>query len=159
MAEDTRESSYIEEHPVTSISSEHTTEVDSDVAEKSETSRNDSKTVGADLSDKLDEIDTSNLHYEGSVCVYTDPVTKQQYIWDSRKNGWVLRTDGIKPLEEYSLDNSAESMLKSESGVQSGTTGDSKLHCSPNGDQTSRNDYEFDGESYCYKDVKTGKNS
>jgi hypothetical protein len=159
MAEDLRESSHIEEHPVASIPSEHTTEIDSDVSEKSETSRNDLKTVSADLSDKLDEIDTSNLHYEGSVCVYTNPVTKHQYIWDSNKNEWVLRTSEIKPLEEDSLDNSAESMLKSESGVQSGTTGDSRLHCTPRGDQISRNDYEFDGESYSYKDVKTGKRS
>lgn len=155
MAEDTRESSHVEEHPAASIPSEHTSEIDSDVAEKSETSRNELKKVSADLSDKFDEIDTSNLHYEGSVCVYTDPVTKHQYIWDSNKNEWVLR----KPLEEDSVENSAESMLKSESGVQSDTTGDSRLHCKPNGDQTSRNDYEFDGESYCYKDVKTGKRS
>lgn len=154
MAEDTRESSHVEEHPAASIPSEHTSEIDSHVAEKSETSRNELKKVSADLSDKFDEIDTSNLHYEGSVCVYTDPVTKHQYIWDSN-NEWVLR----KPLEEDSVENSAKSMLKSESGVQSGSTGDSRLHCTPNGDQTSRNDYEFDGESYCYKDVKTGKRS
>jgi hypothetical protein len=160
MAEDTRESSHIEGQPIALVSSEHTSEIDSDVAEKSEeTCRNDLKTVSADLSGTLDKIDTSNLHYEGSVCVYTDPVTKHKYVWNSGKNEWVLRTHGIKPLKEDSLEKSAESMLRSVSGVQSGTTGDSKPHCTPNRDQTSRDDYEFDGESYCYKDVKTGKRS
>lgn len=157
MAEDTRESSKIAESPVASIPAERTSEIDADVAEISETSRNELKTASADISNKLDEIDTSNLHYEGSVCVYTDQITKHQYIWDSNKKEWVLRTDGIKSLEEDSLEISAESMLKSESGgAQSGTIGDSKLCCTTNGDKTSRNDYEFDGESYCYKDVNTG---
>jgi hypothetical protein len=159
MAEGTREPSLIEERRVASIPAEHTSEIDEDVAERSHTSRNDLKTVSVDIANKLDEIDTSNLHYEGSVCVYTDPVTKHQYIWDSNKNEWVVRTDCIKSLEEDGLENSAERMLKSESGAQSGTTGDNKLHCTPNGNKTSRNDYEFDGESYCYKDVNTGKRS
>jgi hypothetical protein len=159
MAEDTRESSQIQENSVTSVPSGQTSEITSENTEKSETSRNDLKTASADLSSKLDKIDTSDIHYEGSVCVYTDPATKHEYIWDSNKNEWVLRTSGIKQLEGDSLETSAESMLKSESVEQSGTTGDTKLHCTPNGGQTSRNDYEFDGEHYCYKDLKTGKRS
>jgi hypothetical protein len=160
MAEDTRESSQIEEHSVSSVSSGQTENTAAEnVGEKSETSQNDLTTVSADLSDKFDEIDTSNIHYEGKVCVYTDPATKHQYIWDSNKNEWVLRTYGIKPLEVDSLETSTESRLKTESVAQSGTTEDSKLHCTPNGGQSSRNDYEFDGEHYCYKDLKTGKRS
>jgi hypothetical protein len=160
MAEDTRESSQIQGHPIVSVPSEQTSETESEGhAETSAASRTDLKTDGADISNKRDEIDNSNLHYEGSVCVYTDPVTKHQYIWDSDKDEWVLRTYGIETLEEDRLENSGESILKSESGVQSGTTQDSKLHCPPDGDKTPRNDYEFDGESYCYKDLKTGKGS
>jgi hypothetical protein len=152
MAEDTRESSQIEEHSALSVPSGQASEIATDVTEKSETSRNDVKTISADLSTKLDEIDTTNIHYEGRVCVYTDPATKHEYIWDSNKNEWVLRIYGIKQLEGDSLE-------KCESVEQSGTTGDSKLHSTPNGGQTSRNDYEFDGEHYCYKDLKTGKRS
>jgi hypothetical protein len=161
MAEDTRDSSQSLEHIIALIPSDEAAERDSEeVARKSACPHNDgSKTTNADLSSKRDEIDNSNHHYEGSICVYTDPVTKHQYIWDSNKNEWVVRSDGIVSPEEGSLENSGDHVLKPESEVQNKTNPENVglLHCPPDYDKTSRNDYEFDGESYCYKDLKTGK--
>jgi hypothetical protein len=66
-------------------------------------SKDDDET-NVDISNKHDEFDTSNLHYEGKDCVYTDPVTEHQYIWDSKKKKkeWVLQLDGKTPPEDDS---------------------------------------------------------
>lgn len=31
------------------------------------------------------------VHYEGDVAVYTDPQSRQQFIWDKEKNEWKMR--------------------------------------------------------------------
>jgi len=120
--------------------------------------RKDNAETNVDISNKRDEFDASNLHYEGNDCVYTDPVTKHQYIWDSKKNEWVLQLDGKAPPEDDSKEKSGEGALKFESEVQNNTTLEDKLCCPPEEENTWANDYEFDGESYFYKDLKTGKN-
>jgi HIV Tat-specific factor 1 len=118
--------------------------------------RKDNAETNVDISNKRDEFDASNLHYEGNDCVYTDPVTKHQYIWDSKKNEWVLQLDGKAPPEDDSKEKSGEGALKFESEVQNNTTLEDKLCCPPEEENTWANDYEFDGESYFYKDLKTG---
>jgi hypothetical protein len=159
MAEDTREPREIDKQPITPLPSEQTSETESEeVAKDPASSHNELETTNTDLRNKCGEIDNSNLHYEGSICVYTDPVTKYQYTWDSNKTEWVLRSEEVMPLEEGDLERSGENMSKSESEVQSNTTTESKLQCPLDENKTPRNAYEFDGESYCYKDLKTGKN-
>ena len=46
----------------------------------------------------------------------------------------------------------------SSSEVQNNTTVEGKVRCPPEEENTCANDYGFDGESYFYKDLKTGKN-
>lgn len=36
-------------------------------------------------------VDQSNVHYEGDICIYTDPETKNQYQWDDSKQEWTER--------------------------------------------------------------------
>lgn len=43
-------------------------------------------------------MDPKNLHYEGDVCVYTDPETKYQYQWDNDTQQWTPR--GQQPKAE-----------------------------------------------------------
>jgi hypothetical protein len=69
----------------------------------------------------------------------------------------VFNLDGKTPPEDDSKDKSGESALKFKSGVQSNTTLEGKVHCLPEEGNTCANDYEFDGESYFYKDLKTEK--
>jgi hypothetical protein len=160
MAEDTSERNHTtHEQTIALIPSDEALETDSEVVagEAARPDNDEAKTTSTGLPIRRDEIDNSNLHYEGNVCVYTDPVTMHQYVWDSNKNEWVLRSDGIIPLEEGSLEMFEENALKPGSEVHNNTNPETGRHSSPNRDKTSRNVYEFDGESYCYKDLKTGK--
>ncbi|PSN46189.1 hypothetical protein C0J52_18543 [Blattella germanica] len=91
-------------------------------------------------------VDNSNLHYEGDVCIYTDPVSKHEYVWSSEKNEWLSRTGSDQDNKR-----SNESKVKADGG-----TLDEKPS-NENENAPSGNDYEFDGEYYCYKDDKTGK--
>lgn len=70
----------------------------------------------------------------------------------------MFNLDGKTPPEDDSKEKSGESALKFESGVQSNTTLEGKVRCPPEEGNTCANDYEFDGESYFYKDLKTDKN-
>jgi hypothetical protein len=81
MAEDTREQIRVHEQPVPHTPSVQTSETESE----NTCPRKDDAETNVDISNKHDEFDTSNLHYEGNDCVYTDRVTKHQYIWDSKK--------------------------------------------------------------------------
>uniref|UniRef100_A0A1B6CZN8 RRM domain-containing protein n=2 Tax=Clastoptera arizonana TaxID=38151 RepID=A0A1B6CZN8_9HEMI len=38
-------------------------------------------------------MDKSNIHYEGDICVYTDPTSKCQYTWDSKNEKWSQRNE------------------------------------------------------------------
>jgi hypothetical protein len=153
MAEDTREQIRVHEQLVSDPSDQT-----SENAENTTCPRKDDAETNVNISNKHDEFDTTNLHYEGNNCVYTDPATKHQYIWDSKKKEWVLRLDGKTSLEDDSKEKSGESALKLESEVQNNTIPECKVRCPPEKANTCTNDYEFDGESYFYKDLKTGKN-
>ncbi|XP_034247760.1 HIV Tat-specific factor 1 homolog [Thrips palmi] len=72
-------------------------------------------------------MDPKNLHYEGEVCVYTDPDTKYQYQWDNGTQQWTPRGQQLK-------------------------TADASKDMKPPGDQN----YEFDGETYTYTDSTSG---
>jgi hypothetical protein len=159
MAENTRQQILAHEEPIAHVASEQTSGTESENAENTASPRKDDSEANAGVSNKDDEFDASNLRYEGNDCVYTDPVTKQQYFWDSEKNEWVLRCDGLTPPEDGSKEKSGEGALKVESEIQSSTTLEGNVHCPPGDGKTSTNDYEFDGESYYYKDLKTGKNN
>ena len=158
MAEDTSEQIREHEQPVLQIPSEQTTGTESENVENTASPRKDDSEADVDISNKHDKYDMSNVRYEGNDCVYTDPVTKHQYIWDCKKNEWVLRLDGKTPPEDDSKEKSGEGVLKIESEVQNNTTLEKKVRCPPEEEKTCATDYEFDGESYRYKDLKTGKN-
>jgi len=95
-----------------------------------ETSPDKTKDVPGDPEsgpDKAGNIDEANLHYEGNLCIYTDPETKYQHSWDETSQSWV-------PYEKAKTDNdSAEVAPDAKDGAPPG-------------------DYDFDGESYVYKD-------
>lgn len=57
------------------------------------------------VSDNNFHKDESNLHYEGEVCVYTDPASKCQYTWDIKKEEWCQRTEcGAFDSKDYKFD-------------------------------------------------------
>ena len=85
MAEDTREQIRVNEQSVPHIPSVQTSGTESENAENTTCPRKDDAETNVDISNKHDEFDASKLHYEGNECVYTDSVTKHQYIWDSKK--------------------------------------------------------------------------
>ena len=155
MAEDTREQIRVHDQPVPHIPSVQTSGTESENAENTCPREDDAETNG-NISNKHDEFDTSNLHYEGNNCVYTDPVTKHQHIWDSEKNEWVLQLDGKTPPEDDGKEKSGEGALKFESEVQNNTTLEAKVRCPPEEENTCANDYGFDGESYFYE-VNSGR--
>lgn len=80
---------------------------------------------------------SENVHYEGETCIYTDPSSKYQYVWDSEKSEWTPRKE------------------KSENKDSVSSTSDSGDHDKQNSDVTDK-DYKFDGESYTYTDKKSG---
>lgn len=41
-------------------------------------------------------MDPKNLHYEGDVCIYTDPDTKYQYQWDNSTQQWTPKGQQLK---------------------------------------------------------------
>lgn len=51
--------------------------------------------------EKIDEKKSSSvdyskhLTYEGDVCIYTEPETNKQMIWDAEKNAWIPRNSEI----------------------------------------------------------------
>lgn len=69
----------------------------------------------------------------------------------------MLQLDGKTPPEDDGKEKSGEGAPKFESEAQNNTTLEGKVRC-PLEENTCANDYEFDGESYFYKDLKTGKN-
>ncbi|XP_069686436.1 17S U2 SnRNP complex component HTATSF1 [Periplaneta americana] len=157
MAEDTRQVNQSSDQDAESVASEQSTPArgkEDSLKTSDETSTdlsNEEAEVHTGSSDKRDETDNPNLHYEGRVCVYTDPVSKCQYIWDSDKNEWVLRSECTKSTEDKP-DKSETSKAEKESEVQTNK-------CPPSdkdGNNISSKDYDFDGESYCYTDSKTG---
>lgn len=85
------------------------------------------KTEPGESSAQAPSMDPANLHYEGEVCVYTDPSTKYQYQWDSGTEQWTPRAQQPNLLQ---------------------TQSDPK----PPGDHN----YEFDGETYTYTDASSG---
>ncbi|CAH0775418.1 unnamed protein product [Bemisia tabaci] len=48
----------------------------------------DSSTTGSETNSHP-SLDPANLHYEGDICIYTDPATKYQYAWNSEKYEWI----------------------------------------------------------------------
>ena len=87
-------------------------------------------------------MDDSNLHYEGDLCIYTDPVSKLEYIWSSDKNEWVLRPD--KTNDAVGENISEKNGTKTKDGIFDKSAKESS-------------EYDFDGESFCYTDKNTGK--
>lgn len=73
-------------------------------------------------------MDPANLHYEGDLCIYTDPDTKYQFQWNASSQQWVARVQQPGRINKES---------------------DSKP---PRADKN----YEFDGETYTYTDATSG---
>ena len=45
--------------------------------------------VSGEKKSKGPSMDPANLHYEGELCIYTDPDTKYQYHWEAATQQWV----------------------------------------------------------------------
>lgn len=63
----------------------------------SDSSDSKTKTVESEYQQKnsnenVQGYDTSNIHYEEQIAVYTDPSNGYQYEWSSEKNEWIPRT-------------------------------------------------------------------
>lgn len=89
-------------------------------------------------------MNAENVHYEGDVCIYTDPESSFQFQWDSVKNEWVPRT------------KSAEETTAANADTAESTTDSPTSKCSAPNSELSSQEYQFDGESYIYKDAQSG---
>ncbi|XP_049840156.1 HIV Tat-specific factor 1 homolog [Schistocerca gregaria] len=89
-------------------------------------------------------MNAANVHYEGDVCVYTDPESSFQYEWDGIKNEWVPRT------------KNAEEMKAANAEAAESSTGPTTSKCIAPKSLVSPEEYQFDGESYIYKDSQSG---
>lgn len=65
-------------------------------------SENDSEEVAPDYA--------KHLSYEGSLCIYTEPGTGRQLIWNVERSAWVSRADENSTQSSEKLDNSVESV-------------------------------------------------
>lgn len=59
------------------------------------------------------DVDEKNLHYEDGVCIYTDPDSKCQYVWDEKKQEWITK-DGSQSDRDYEFDGSTYSYRDKE---------------------------------------------
>lgn len=55
-----------------------------------------------------------HLSYEGSLCIYTEPGTGRQLIWNANENAWVSREEEKKLSVGEDSENLAEAAIKDE---------------------------------------------
>jgi len=53
---------------------------------------------------ETNKADPSCYRYEGEVCVYTDPETKSEYVWDKEKNNWTPKIGQEADNTDYKYD-------------------------------------------------------
>lgn len=160
MAEDTRDCSQPQQESNTKTCAQEIAIPEVETANKEEVDcQNVTEKNNSDSSNSHGMIDNSNLRYEGEVCIYTDPSSKYEYIWSTDKNEWVLRSG----TEKASYRSDGNSNEKCEIGISRpnnetlvGKSTDESGDTSKDKPSNERHDYEFDGESYCYKDTRTG---
>lgn len=63
------------------------------------------------------EVDENNLHYEDGLCIYTDPDTKCQYIWDEKKQEWVIRNES-QSEKDYEYDGNTYTYTDKETSKE-----------------------------------------
>ncbi|XP_046753611.1 HIV Tat-specific factor 1 homolog isoform X2 [Diprion similis] len=110
-----------------------------------------------------------HLSYEGSLCIYTEPGTGRQLIWNTEQNAWVARADENNSHNESKSDNSNEPVKtggeiheasRSENDLDSETVGAESVK-----DATERTGpeaavpggiYGFEGDTHTYTDPNDG---
>lgn len=97
-----------EENPV-----DKPNEVSNDIIEKSVPGEDkSSKESGAQ-----DSVGEDNLHYEDGVCIYTEPESKCQFIWDDAKQEWVPRENSSTISDkDYEFDGKTYTYTDSDFG-------------------------------------------
>lgn len=134
--------------------------------EKNERDKSRKEGIGTSQS-----VDQSNIHYEGDVCVYTDPETKNQYLWDDSKQEWIERnsansdytfdgqtytyTDNNKVT--YQWDKETNSWKKKNDN--DGDAGDGKSEVTEDVEDKKSVDqslYGYEGDTYTYTDATDG---
>lgn len=111
-------------------------------------------------------VDQSKIHYEGDLCVYTDPETKYQYIWDDSKKEWVERNSVDK---NYTFDGKTYTYTDSNTNVtykwdtdtnswKKKEDGDGKSEATEPGqkDSTNQGSYGYEGDTHTYTDATDG---
>lgn len=90
------------ERPKVSKKFDNDEEFDTDSEEEDEKPviSNDNKTETSDYS--------KHLTYDGDLCIYTEPGTNKQLIWDAKKNSWMPRgseaAGADDPMKNYEFD-------------------------------------------------------
>lgn len=65
----------------------------------------------------LDSVGEDNLHYEDGVCIYTEPESKCQFVWDEEKHEWVPKENpSAFSDKDYEYDGKTYTYLDSETG-------------------------------------------
>lgn len=77
--------------------------------------------TGEDKSTKeskaLDSVGEDNLHYEDGVCIYTEPESKCQFVWDEEKQEWVPKENpSAFSDKDYEYDGKTYTYTDSETG-------------------------------------------
>lgn len=63
------------------------------------------------------EIDSSCYSYEGDICIYTDPATSSQYIWDDSSSSWEPKQSSSDVTKNYVYDGNTY-WYKDKSGAK-----------------------------------------
>lgn len=65
----------------------------------------------------LDSVGEDNLHYEDGVCIYTEPESKCQFVWDEGKQEWVPKENpSALSDKDYEYDGKTYTYTDSETG-------------------------------------------
>lgn len=117
------------------------------------TKENVSGSEGANA-DKMAEDQKKSEHtrYEGDTCIYTNPETKQEYVWSTDINQWVPR--GYKPefdgsTYKYTDADGVTFRWNVQKSVWEKEDNDNKA-----GPSSSQAQHGFDGENHTYTDPK-----
>lgn len=136
-----------------------------DLSDTSKEENGGHKNVKEGIGDKQ-SVDQSNIHYEGDLCLYTDPETKYQYIWDDSKQEWVERNSVDKNYTfdgqtytytdnntnvTYKWDTDTNSWKKKEDGdgKSEGTEPEQKH-------SVNQGAYGYEGDTHTYTDTTDG---
>lgn len=123
---------------------------------------------------------SKHLTYEGDLCIYTEPKTGRQLIWDAKKNSWIPKNEVTEnnddnPMKDYEFDGNNYIYTDKVTNVtykfndsknewvvkddKEGKTDNSSAEPDVNNPSGSNNDsvvYGFENDTHTYTDTTDG---